>query len=299
MVNLTNPPSHERQLTQLATRQHGVVARDQLLNLGLGRGAIDARVRSGRLHVIHRGVYMVSRTRIGQRGHWLAAVLAYGDEALLSHGSAAALWGLMRGSGSVTDVTSWRGRPGRRGIRLHRSQVKPSERARRDGIPVTCPARTLLDVAEVVDSDRFARVFEEADRLGLLEMRVLEELCEAAEGRRGVTACRQMIAAATAPVTTRSTLEDRFARFCRERRLPAPTLNVVVLGFEVDALWPERRLIVELDGFAYHRHRGAFERDRARDATLQAAGYRVLRLTHRRITTEAETIVAELSRLLG
>lgn len=289
----------ERGLASLATRQHGVVARRQLVALGLGRGAIDARVGSGRLHPLHRGVYAYGHRRLGLRGFWMAAVLAYGDGALLSHGSAGSLWGLMRARASPIDVTALHGRPGRKGIRLHRSRVGDDERATQAGIPVTSLPRTLLDLAEVVDEDRLTRAFEEADRLGLLRMPAIEQVCAQAGNRRGLAALRRLIAAAKAPVTTRSPLEDRFTAFCEEHHLPAPTRNVDVLGHEADAYWPAHRLVVELDSFAYHRHRAAFEHDRARDATMQAAGYRVIRLTHRQLETEAPRIATQLRKLLA
>jgi len=292
-------PGAERLLAALATRQHGVVGRGQLLDLGLGRGAIDARVRSGRLHVVHRGVYIVGRTKIGQRGRWVAAALAYGEGAVLSHRSAAALWGLIRAPGRIVDVTSASGRGRRPGIRLHRGRLHPNERTTQDGIPVTCVARTLLDLAEALDERGLERAFEEADRLGLLKMGAVDLACERGVGRRPVALCRRVMDRARMPHTARSPLEDRFARFCDERNLPPPSLNVEVLGREVDAFWPAKQLIVELDGFAYHHHRAAFERDRARDAALQTAGYRVVRLTHRRLDREAGAVEAELRRLLG
>jgi len=159
-------------------------------------------------------------------------------------------------------------------------------------------ARTLLDLAGAVDAQRLERAFEEADRLGLLELRALEQLCEHLQGRRGTAAIRELIATAREPAMVRSPLEERFAELCRKHELPPPLLNVSVLGFQVDALWPRQRLIVELDGFAFHRHRAAFERDRARDAALQAVGYRVIRLTHRRLEEEPEQVAKELRKLL-
>ena len=169
----------------------------------------------------------------------------------------------------------------------------------KDAIPVTSVARTLLDLADVVDESGLTRAFEEADRLGLLKMKAVEQVCERGAGRRGMAVCRRLTAAAKAPATTRSPLENRFATFCHEQGLPPPATNVLVLGHEVDALWPKHRLVVELDGFGFHRHRAAFERDRARDAALQAAGYRVIRLTDRRLKDEGTTVAGELRRLLS
>ena len=159
----------ERRLAMLATDQHGVLARRQLLQAGLGKSAIDSRVQSGRLLLLHRGVYAVGHSRLTQRGRWMAAVLACGEGAALSHSSAAALWGLMRARGPSIHVTSQHGRGGRTVITLHRSRLHPEDRTRRDGIPVTSLPRTLLDLADVVEEERWGRAAEEAERLGLLE----------------------------------------------------------------------------------------------------------------------------------
>ncbi len=167
-------------------------------------------------------------------------------------------------------------------------------------IPVTTVARTLLDLAEVLDEEGLRRAFEEADRLKLLHMPELERVCARAGRRKGLPMLRHLIEIATDPVTTRSPLEDRFAEFCREHLadLPAPLTNVSILDTEVDAYWPSHHLVVEMDGFAFHAHRAAFEHDRARDAAMQSAGYRVIRLTHRRLHDDPATLASELRRLL-
>jgi very-short-patch-repair endonuclease len=292
------PLTSDRALADLATRQHGVISRRQLIDLGLQRGAIAHRVKQGRLHPIHRGVYSLGHRRLTQRGHWIAAVLACGEEALLSHRSAAALWGLQRPRSSPVEVTSRHGGRGKQGIALHEGRVHPEERTTRDGIPVTSVARTLFDLAEVVDYQRLERAWEEADRLNLLETRAVERVCKRGQGRHALQPIQRLLTAAQATTVTRSPLEDRFASLCRKHHLPPPAVNTVVLGFEVDALWPRERLAVELDSFAFHRHRAAFERDRARDAALQAAGYRVIRLTHRRLEQDSASVAGELRRLL-
>jgi hypothetical protein len=285
-------------LADLATKQHGVISRQQLNGLGVQRGAISHRIKQGRLHPIHTGVYLLGHRRLSQRGLWLAAVLACGEGALLSHGSAAALWGLVRSKGPV-DVTSSHGRTGREGIRLHQARILPDERAERDRIPVTSVARTIFDYAEVVDERRLERAWEETDRLNLLRLQEVERVCERGRGRRSLKPIHRLLAEALAPTQTRSPLEDRFAAFCREHGLPPPATNVLVLGREVDVLWPKEQLVVELDGFAFHRHRAAFERDRTRDAALQATGYRVIRLTHRRLKDAPAAVANELRRLLA
>jgi very-short-patch-repair endonuclease len=223
---------------------------------------------------------------------------------LLSHRSAAALWGLTRQRGTAVDVTGRGGRqwrPGRDGIRLHRGQIHDGEGTERAGIPVTTVARTLFDLAEVVDREQLRRAWEEADRLGLLELRAVERVCERGYGRHALRPIRPLLAAARAPAFTRSPLEDRFAEFCREHLdgLPTPLTNVSILDHEVDAYWPPQRLVVEMDSWEFHGHRAAFERDRARDAALQAAGYRVIRLTHRQLETEAPRIATQLRELLS
>jgi very-short-patch-repair endonuclease len=191
-----------------------------------------------------------------------------------------------------------RGR-GRPGLTVHESSVNREERATRSGIPVTSVARTLFDLAEVLGPSPLERSFEEADRLKLLELRAVEAVCERNPGRRAIAPIRRLVSVGRAPTVTRSSLEDDFVDFCREQELPAPVFNATVLGFEVDALWPDRRLVVELDGFRFHHHRGAFERDRERDAALQAAGYRVIRLTHRRLGADRPRAARQLRALLG
>jgi hypothetical protein len=150
----------------------------------------------------------------------------------------------------------------------------------RDGIPVTSVARTLLDLAEILPVRRLERAVEEAERLGIFDRRAIEDVCARGNGRRGLGALRAAVEAAVEPQPfTRSELERAFYGLCRNHHLPLPLLNQWVLGYEVDALWPGPRLVVEVDGYETHRTRAAFERDRIRDATLTALGWRVVRLT--------------------
>jgi very-short-patch-repair endonuclease len=229
----------------------------------------------------------------------MAAVLACGQGAVLSHRSAAALWGLVRASTSPVEVTGRLGRRRRPGIALHEGGLTDADRDVVAGIPVTSVARTLLDLADVLDERQLENAFEEADRLGLLRMRAVEEVCARSPGRRGLKPLRRLAEEARAPEAGRTRLEDRLLALCREHCLPAPHTNVEVLGREVDAFWPEAKLTVEADSWAFHRHRAAFEDDRARDAKMQVEGYRVLRLTHRRMKREPDEVAAELRRLLG
>jgi very-short-patch-repair endonuclease len=184
-------------------------------------------------------------------------------------------------------------------IWIHRGRLHPEDRAVRAGIPVTTVARTLFDMAEFVSLERLESAWEEADRRGLLELREVERVCERGYGRRALRPIRRLLAEARAATITRSPLEDDFAAFCRDRGLPTPSFNTTVLGYEVDALWPRQRLAAELDSWEFHRHRAAFERDRARDTTLQVEGYRIIRVTHRRIRSEGDKLTAEIKALLG
>lgn len=274
------------------------MTRRQLSGLGYGRGAIDWRLRCARLHRVHQGVYSVAPGGLSKHGRWLAAVLAYGEDAVLSHLSAAGLWGILRPRGPV-HVTCARGRPGRRGIQLHRASLEPDERTTRNGIPTTTVARTLLDLAQVLDPDRVGKAWEETDRLDLLRLRAVGVACDRAGSRKGVGTIRRLLGESRAPTTTRSPLEDRFGDFCRRHGLPAPSTNVLLRGHEVDAYWPFAHLAVELDSYGFHAHRAAFERDRARDADFLASGYRVVRITQRRLEDDAAAVAAQLRRLLG
>ena len=289
--------SFERAIASLATRQYGVVARRQLRGIGLSHRAIERRVEAGRFHRLHYGVYAVGHRILPIRGRWLAAVLAFEAGALLSHRSAAALWGLMRPNRGPIEITFRRARP-RPGILIHEGCLRPDDRAVVDRIPVTSIARTLFDLAEVVDEERLGRAFEEADRLRLLRMPEIEAVCARCPGRRALRPIRRLVSEARAPETTRSPLEDQVLALCREFDLPPPVTNVDVLGHEVDAFWSRERVVVEADSVAYHSHRAAFERDRARDAAMQAEGYRVIRVTHRRLEREPAKVTGEIRHLL-
>lgn len=288
----------ERELTALAREQHGVLSRKQLLEAGLGARTIRRRVEAGRLHLLHRGVYALGDGTVSRRGRWLAAVLACGENALLSHRSAAALWGLTRASGRRVEVSAAAGRV-RSGIVLHEGAVFAEDRTTVARIPVTSVARTLFDLAEIVDEEKLARVFEEADRLSLLRLRDLEAVCARSFGRRALRPIRHLIETGWMAEDTQSPLEDQVLDLCREYELPPPVTGALVLGKEVDAYWPAAKLTAEADSWKHHGHRAAFERDRDRDAAMQVGGYRVLRLTHRRMKREPEAIANQIRHLLA
>jgi very-short-patch-repair endonuclease len=278
------------------------VSHSQLLDLGFPVRWIERRLEEGRFSNVHQNVYAVGHGRLSRRGHWWAAVLAYGPGTVLSHHTAAALWGFQRSRKGPIHVTAPGGRQGierRKGIWVHRCKLGPEDVATDEGFPVTTVARTLFDFAEVVPFEALEGAAEEADRLKLLGLRGLEEVCARGQGRRALRPVRRLLAELEPPDEGRSPLEVRFSAFVREHRLPAPVQNVHVLDHEVDALWPAAKLIVELDSWEHHGHRGAFERDRARDPKLLIAGYRTIRVTHRRLDREPERLAAEIRQLLG
>jgi hypothetical protein len=275
----------------------------QLIAIGVGRRTLDRWLASGRLHVVHRDVYLLGPQPLTKRGKWLAPVLALGPGTMLSHESAAALWGLARDQRKV-HVTAPRGRqvrPGRTGIQLHRCKFQGDERVVREGIPVTTVARTLFDLAEGAPSHRLKSAWDEADRLHLLRLPEVAVVYERGRGRRRARKrIRPFLDTERRYVEdTASPLEDRFAAFCVAYRLPPPQTNVLVDGDEVDALWPGARLIVELDSWEFHAHRQAFETDRDRDTEHLIAGYRTIRVTHRRLSAEPGHLAAQIHALLG
>jgi len=296
---------HDRALGALAERQHGVVAHRQLLELGLGRRAIGHRLERGRLQGVHRGVYALGHRGLSRSGRWVAAVLAAGPGAVLSHRSAADLWGIRRSARPRIDVT----RPGRRhgglGIELfHCACLREDEMTVLEGIPVTTASRTLLDLAAVLPRQQLERALREAEVRRLGDAASLAVLLVRHPRRRGTAMLRSILASGRVEDgVTRSALEERFLVFLDANVLPRPQLNahLDVHGplLECDCVWRAERLVVELDGHATHSPRSAFERDRARDRALNAAGWRVLRITWRQLHGEAEAVAADLRALLG
>jgi very-short-patch-repair endonuclease len=299
MKGQTDPPSLDERLAELTRRQYGVVARAQLFRLGVGATGIDERLRTGRLHRLYRGVYAVGHSALKPEGHRIAAVLASGEGAVLSHASAAAHWGIRQTAAAVVDVTVpvRSGRRGQRGIRLHRSRrLGREDFTVHEGIATTTVARTLLDLADVLPAQGLKRTIDEAEYQRRLDMTALLAAVNGNPGRRG---SRVLQLATAPPELTRSELEQRFLAMLARRGLPRPLVNATIEGCEVDFAWPEHKLIVELDGFAAHGRRSAFERDRLRDRRLARAGYRTLRLTERMVRYDEDAIVADLEAFLS
>ncbi len=280
-------------IARLADRQHGVVAVWQLRRLGLTQDEIDYRARIGRLHRIHRGVYAVGYRTLTPKGHRMAAVLAYGPDAVLSHRSAAAHWEIGQPTATI-HVTKPKSTRGRKGIRVHTGVMHPEDIAIRDGIPVTSVARTILDLASVLNQDRLTRLIEEADRKERFDLMALERAMARRPHASGTSRLNATLAAYRGPADTRSKLERDFRALILKAGLPEPQYNVVVAGLSVDVYWPQWKLVVELDGDPYHDNPRAYETDRIRDATLQKAGIRVLRVTGTRLEQDPAGVLADI-----
>lgn len=272
----------------------------QLRELGLTQKAIQHRRDIGWLIDLHRKVYAVGHERLSATGRRLAAVWAYGPKAALSHRSAGAAWNVRASGGANVDVTvpaaSAVERPG---TRLHVTS-RPLEVTRLGLLPVTTPARTLLDLAGVLAPQYVAAAVGQADVLGLFDLRAIDAVLAAHlrhPGRKRLAAVLETLRR-TEVTLTLSELEDRFRALCAAAGLPQPATNARPLGFRVDFLWPRSRLVVETDGWRFHRTRAAFEEDRARDQAVVAAGFRVVRFTHRQVVEGPDDVAAKLSALL-
>lgn len=292
----------DRPIAALAAVQHGVVSRGQLLDAGLTRLMIQRRLESRRLLPLHRGVYAVGHARLTRDGYRVAALLAAGSGAALSHREAAALQALVRSAGTRIELTT----PDQRRVPdviVHRARLVPADVTKLDGIPVTTVARTLVDLAGVVSRDRLRKALEEAERSHRLDVREIQAVLARTRGRNGKSHERIKRALAelarTGTTVTRSVLEDRFLALLDAHGLPRPAANAWAERMEVDAAWPAARLAVELDGWDAHKTRDAFQRDRTRSNDLQAAGWTVLRFTHADVVHRADETAARVGRELA
>jgi very-short-patch-repair endonuclease len=289
-------------VAELADRQHGVVARRQLLDIGLSRDAIDRRVRVRRLHVVFRGAYAVGRRRVAQPGVWLAAVLACGPDAVLSHGPAAVMLGIREHARARIDVTVPRRLRQHDGIRPHFAVLAEDERTIHAGIPVTSVSRTLLDLAAVLQPHELRQALERAEAKQLTDRTPLSAVVHRHRGHRGVRALKAALEEFDAKLP-RSELERRFLALVETAGLPQPRVNhwLDVGGalIQPDCAWPDQRLIVEVDGRAWHDTNAAFERDRRRDRRCAAAGWRVIRVTEEALKQERAELEEELRALLS
>lgn len=284
----------------MAGRQHGVVSTEQLHAAGLMDHGIQRRIEAGRLHRLHRGVYAVGHVALTVRSRELAAVLAAGPEALLSHRSAGRLWGLLRSAPAI-EVTAVRTRRARDEFVVHRPRrLEPQDRAERDAIPVTSVARTLVDLADVISERRLADAVHEAEVQRIFDLTAVRETLDRLPGRKGSQVLTHVLSAYDGHNSrTRSEAERRFLMLCTHHDLPRPEVNASIGGYEVDFYWRAHAVAVEVDGAAAHRTTRAFQTDRARDRILTTHGVHVLRVTWRDITHQPDTLARQLHTILA
>jgi very-short-patch-repair endonuclease len=273
----------DSEIAALAAEQHGVVSRSQLLVRGLTKESVARRVRAGRLHVVHRGVYAVGHRVLTREGRWMAATLATGG--VLSHVTAATAWGFAKSAGAIhVTVPGDPGRKRRAGVKVHRSRtLKPADTTVKNGIPITEPHRTLADLATTLSGRPLEHAVNLAERL--IDF---ERLAQTA------SPSLQAVLRTYATADTRSALEEAFLKLCDDHRIPRPRTNTLVEGILCDFVWSEQRLIVEVDGYKFHRAPTVFESDRERDVTLTALGWRVLRFTWRQLTERPAWVAAKI-----
>jgi very-short-patch-repair endonuclease len=296
----------DRATAQIAERQHGLISLEQLRRLGMDESTARRRAKVGTLYRVHRGVFSVGHPRLDADGRWMAAVLACGPGAVLSHRSAAALWGLRENRRASIDVTA----PNRRGripdgIDAHRDgSVTLADRTEVHGIPCTTVARTLLDLAAVIPVWELKKAISEAEVLRVLDHAAVRRLIRRSRGRRGVARLR-MLLDDIHPLTrrTRSEMERLFLDMCVRARLSQPEVNVslVIDGACVkpDFLWRDAGLIVEADSRRYHDTDSAFQHDRRREQRLLLAGWRVARCTWEQVEREPRRLAETISALLA
>jgi very-short-patch-repair endonuclease len=290
--------SGDVKLARLADRQQAIVARWQLERLGLRKGAVDRRVARAQLRVVYRGVYVFGRTRLTFPARCMAAALACGPDAVISHHAAAALHDLRPLPHSQIDVTAPVKRA-HKGIRCHVARTMPAATTI-DAIPVTTLERTYVDYAEQATPRQLIAALEAGQRRNVLDLRKLQHLIDHSPGRRGITPLRAAIAQLTDdPAWTQSQLERDFQELIRGTDIPTPAFNVSIEGEVVDCAWIAQRLVVEIDGYESHKIKRQFEDDRRRDIKLQKLGWRVLRLTYDRIHHEPAGVLDDLRAMLA
>jgi very-short-patch-repair endonuclease len=282
----------DRLISLVAARQHSAISWHQLLALGVRRGAIESRVRRSLLHPRHRGVYLWGSPSPTSLARAAAAVLACGEGAALSHDTAAALWGYRQAASGLIEVTTVRRRVRQPGIRAHASTcLDPADIDRLDGIAITTPGRTLLDLAGRLSARELAQALEQAQISGRVTKTAIATTL-ARPRRTGAKALRSLVAE---PAFTRSESERRLLALLRAAKLPQPEFNAMAEGYEVDALWRDERVALEFDSYAFRATRAAFERDRRRDATLTRAAITPLRTTWHELNAESHALVARIA----
>ncbi len=299
-IPVSGPPGER--MARVAEAQRGRISSRQLAAAGISRSTISRMVARGQLHREHRGVYAVGHRPATPLGRETAALLACAPGTLLASHSAGVLWEMIAPRAGLPIDLLIHGRETAHpvGTLVHRTRSLLPEDARvhRD-LPVTSPARTLLDLADILTPRAVERALDEALVQRLVSRTKLAERLARAPGRRGAKVLRDLLDAQRGPTLTRSEAEERFYSLIRRAELPLPLVNAHVHGFEVDFYWPAERVAVEIDGFRFHGTRSAFERDRRKGAVLTAQGIAVLRPTWRQIVGEPIALVATVALTLG
>ncbi len=281
----------------MVRRQHGVVARSQLLRVGIASRSIEHRISKGRLHPLWRGVYAVGRPEVTQKGRWMAAVLACGPTALLSHRSAAVLWGIAPGprAGPIEVVADVFRR--RAGVRVHRRRdLGPEHRREMAAIPVTDPISTLVDLASCAPDWQVERAINDADRLDLVGPEALRCTVGGLGPRPGMARMRRLLGL---DALTDTGLERAFLAIVRDAGLPLPETQIYVDGYRVDFYWPSLGLVVETDGWRHHRTSGEQSTDRRRDQAHMTSGLTAIRFGEDQVRYEPEYVRRTLAAVIA
>jgi very-short-patch-repair endonuclease len=293
--------TRDQRIAAIASRQHGRVSRRQLRAAGIGDGAIARLLARGALLREHPGVFAVGHNAPMPLGAEAAALLACADGTVLSHLTAAALWGLKTPPPTRVEVLIG-GRETARppGVRVHRTVQLPAQDIRiKQLLPLTSPARTLLDVADGLTPRELERALDEALVGRIVRASQIAAVLARARGRRGAVRIQKLIETSTGTTVTRSQAEERFLALVRAADLPQPDVNCRTRGFEVDFLWREPAVVVEVDGYRFHSSRAAFERDSAKAAKLTAGGLHVMRVTWLQTESDSYGVVARLAQALA
>ena len=291
--------SAEREVTRVAGCQRSRIHREQLIAAGFSRDAIAHRLRTGWLTRELPRVYCVGSPSREPLGRETAVVLYYDGHAVLSGGSSLGVWGVIPSPEIVAVTLLDHHRSARPGIAVHRTKaLHPADLRVHQGLPVTAPARAIIDYAAGASAAELERAMAQARVQRLLTDSHLRAAIDRVPHRKGVAAVKAMLDAEHDPAFTRRELERRFLNLIRAAQLPSPRVNARLHGFEVDFLWPQQRLVVETDGGQFHNHPRAFETDRRRDQILVANGYRVIRVTWRQLRDEPLAVVARLTMAL-
>jgi very-short-patch-repair endonuclease len=291
----------ERAIAAIAAQQDDVITTAQLRAAGLGRGAVQHRLRSGWMQSVYRGVCVIGCAPPRPAQRMRAALLLAGDGAVLSHRTAAALWRLPVEAGADVEITV----PGRHirdrpGLRVHRSHTLANADIRvRDGLPLTSPTRTLFDIAATAPADEVEAAFTEAIVRRLTSSREIHALAARCPEARGAARVLAMLAVEEEHGYSRAKSERILRTLLKQARVPMPDFNVIVCGHRVDCRWAKQRLILELDGYGFHGNRASFESDRRRDQDLVAAGWRVIRITWRQLVEEPMAVLVKIVQALA